>query len=254
MSKEALADIRKSLLLNSTGLSRELLKLAREANYKESRQCFPASDITLSTRAFRVKYNGSNNSLYALVTAEEQSGRVVAISTNYSPSAVEQHYQYTSNYEERMSPGTLAHHVQRKELLTMRRDTLFDIDYGPAVLHQNDPGMLVKPVLPAYRHFELVRILTDEHSNNVQHYLDHECFILGGCLMANLQHIHQVAAIFPLSKSAVWHPPPLIFHRDYSLVVGYEIMSGVHFLTAIIQWLYAISLAVRKSARCGMQH
>lgn len=112
---EALADIRKSLLLNSTGLSRELLKLAREANYKESRQCFPASDITLSTRAFRVKYNGSNNSLYALVTAEEQSGRVVAISTNYSPSAVEQHYQYTSNYEERMSPGTLAHHVQRKE-------------------------------------------------------------------------------------------------------------------------------------------
>lgn len=188
---EALADIRKSLLLNSTGLSRELLKLAREANYKESRQCFPASDITLSTRAFRVKYNGSNNSLYALVTAEEQSGRVVAISTNYSPSAVEQHYQYTSNYEERMSPGTLAHHVQRKELLTMRRDTLFDIDYGPAVLHQNDPGMLVKPVLPAYRHFELVRILTDEHSNNVQHYLDHECFILGGCLMANLQHIHQ---------------------------------------------------------------
>ena len=33
---EALADIRKSLLLNSTGLSRELLKLAREANYKES--------------------------------------------------------------------------------------------------------------------------------------------------------------------------------------------------------------------------
>ncbi|MGK3444964.1 cytoplasmic protein, partial [Escherichia coli] len=38
---EALADIRKSLLLNSTGLSRELLKLAREANYKESRQCFP---------------------------------------------------------------------------------------------------------------------------------------------------------------------------------------------------------------------
>lgn len=68
---------------------------------------------------------------------------------------------------------------------------MFDIDYGPAVLHQNDPGMLVKPVLPAYRHFELVRILTDEHSNNVQHYLDHECFILGGCLMANLQHIHQ---------------------------------------------------------------
>lgn len=136
----------------------------------------------------------------------------------------------------------------------MRRDTLFDIDYGPAVLHQNDPGMLVKPVLPAYRHFELVRILTDEHSNNVQHYLDHECFILGGCLMANLQHIHQGRCHISFVKERGVAPPPLIFRRDYSLVVGYEIMSGVHFLTAIIQWLYAISLAVRKSARCGMQH
>lgn len=73
----------------------------------------------------------------------------------------------------------------------MRRDTLFDIDYGRAILHQNDPGMLVKPVLPAYRHFELVRALTEAYSINIQHYLDHECFILGGCLMANLQHIHQ---------------------------------------------------------------
>ncbi|WP_149540003.1 IS1/IS1595 family N-terminal zinc-binding domain-containing protein [Escherichia albertii] len=185
----SLADIRNSLLLNSTGLNRELIKLAREANYKESRQFISAFDISLSTRAFRVKYNGSNNYLYILVTAEEQSGRVVAISTNYSPLAVEQHYQYTSSYEERMPPGTLVHHVQRKELLTMRRETLFDIDYGPAVLHQNDPGMLVKPVLSAYRHFELVRILTHEHTLNVQHYLDQECFILGGCLMANLQDI-----------------------------------------------------------------
>ncbi|WP_460921577.1 hypothetical protein, partial [Staphylococcus aureus] len=88
---------------------RELMKLAREVNYKESYQYSSASDISLSTRAFRVKFNGSNNYLYSLVTAEEQSGRVVAISTNYSPSAVESHYQYASRYEERLSPGTLAH-------------------------------------------------------------------------------------------------------------------------------------------------
>lgn len=69
--------------------------------------------------------------------------------------------------------------VQRKEAITARRETLFDIDYGPASLYKNDSGMIVKPVLPAYRHFELVRMLTDERSLNVQHYLDHECFILG---------------------------------------------------------------------------
>nr|HEK8287406.1 cytoplasmic protein [Escherichia coli] len=54
----SLADIRKLLLLNSTGLNRELMKLSREVNYKESYQYSSASDISLSTRAFRVKFNG----------------------------------------------------------------------------------------------------------------------------------------------------------------------------------------------------
>lgn len=39
----------------------------------------------MSTRAFRVKFNGGDSSLYVLVTAEEESGKVVAISTNYPP-------------------------------------------------------------------------------------------------------------------------------------------------------------------------
>ena len=94
---EALTDIRKSLLLNSTGLSRELLKLAREANYKESRQCFPASDITLSTRAFRVKYNGSNNSLYALLLQKNKAAGHGCHLNQLRSSVAEQHYQYTSN-------------------------------------------------------------------------------------------------------------------------------------------------------------
>ncbi len=39
--------------------------------------------------------------------------------------------------------------------------------------------MLVKPVLPAYRHFELVQALTDERPE-CPALSDHECFILGG--------------------------------------------------------------------------
>lgn len=186
-----LADIRTTLALDSTGLSRELRKLSRSANLVEREFIFPTFDITMSTRAFRIKFNGGDNFLYALVTAEENTGRIVAVTTNYSAQPVEVAYQYRSDYEERLPPGTLIHLVQRKEAITMRRETLFDIDYGPAILHKNDPGMLVKPVLPAYRHFELVKILTDEHSLNVQHYIDQECFILGGCMMANLQHIQQ---------------------------------------------------------------
>ena len=145
----------------------------------------------MSTRAFRVKFNGGDGCLYVLVTAEENSGRVIAVTTNYSTLPVEDEYRYTSYYEERLAPGTLTHLVQRKELIIMRRNILFDVDYGPASLHKNDPGMLVKPVLPAYRHFELVKALTDERSLNVQHYIEQECFIFGGCLMANLQHVQQ---------------------------------------------------------------
>lgn len=187
----SLVEIRAALAIDSTGFSRELQKLSRRANQAERDFVFPAFDIAMSTRAFRVKFNGGDSSLYVLVTAEEESGKVVAISTNYSAQPVEADYQYHSDYEERLPSGTLAHLVQRKEALTMRRNVLFDVDYGPAVLYKNDPGMLVKPVLPAYRHFELVQALTDERSLNVQHYLDHECFILGGCMMANFSYLRQ---------------------------------------------------------------
>ena len=187
----SLVDIRTGLGLDSTGLARELGKLSRRANQHECLRAFSAFDITLSTRAFYIHFNGGKSRLYVLVTAEEQCGNVVAISTNYSAYPVEKEYQYTSHYEERYPAGTLTQLVKRKESITMRRDTLFNIDYGSASLYKNDPGMLVKPVLPAYRHFELVRTLTDERSLNVQHYIDHECFILGGCMMANLPCVQQ---------------------------------------------------------------
>lgn len=188
----SLSDIRTLLAIDNTTLGRELANLSYRAGLVERGFAFPTFDIVLSTRAFSISFNGGDNRLYVLATAEEASGKVVAISTNYTSQPVEAEYQYQSQYEERMPPGTLAHLVQRKEMLTMRRRVaLFDIDYGPAALHRNERGMLVKPVLPAYRHFELVRMLTDERSLNVQHYLDHECFILGGCMMANLEHVRQ---------------------------------------------------------------
>ena len=187
----SITDLRSILKLDSTGLNRELFKLFRRVNLAERYWTFSSFDITLSTRAFRIKYNRGDGYLYVLATAEEQSGRIVAISSNYSARPVEEEYQYDSRYEERLPPDTLAHMVQRKEIMTMRRQVLFDVDYGPATLYRNDPGMIVKPVLTAYRHFELVRMLTDDRSLNVQHFLEHECFILGGCMAANLLHVRQ---------------------------------------------------------------
>ncbi|EOY4491093.1 cytoplasmic protein [Salmonella enterica subsp. enterica serovar Infantis] len=263
----SLAGIRSQLKLDSTGLNWALFKLSRNANLAERCQQFPAFDIALSTRAFRVNYNGGDSSLYVLVTAEEQSGRVVAISSNYSAQPLDKAWQYQSYYEERLPPGTLAHMVQRKEAITARRETLFDIDYGPASLYKNDSGMIVKPVLPAYRHFELVRMLTDERSLNVQHYLDHECFILGGCMMANMPHVHQGRCHISFVKERGTTPlqkdiPPRLFlsggirnnvwrtfsTRDYAMAVcnltgnkkitqqRYATLQGA---TAFINYLYA---------------
>ncbi len=185
----SLAELRMALRLDNTALARQLARLALHVNREMSQIRFPSLDIALSTRAFTLKFNGSNNALYALVTAEVESGNIVAVSTNYSPFPVENEYQYFSSFAERPGPGTIVQLVQRKESMTARRGILFDIDYGPARLWKNDSGMLVKPVLPAYRHFELVKKMTDERSLNVQHFLEHECFILGGCLMANYRDV-----------------------------------------------------------------
>lgn len=203
----SLSDIRDLLRLDSTGLCRALGKLSRYANQHERQWAFSAFDIMLSTRAFYVNFSGGDGRLYVLVTAEEQSGNVVAISTNYATHPVEKEYQYISRYEERLPPGTLTHLVQRKESITMRRKSLFDVDYGPATLHKNDPGMLVKPVLPAYRHFELVQTLTDDRSLNVQHYIDHECFILGGCMVANLAYVQQGRSHISFVRERGMQPP-----------------------------------------------
>lgn len=172
-----------------------------------------------------------------LVTAEEKSGKVVAISTNYTPRPVEPAYQYQSQYEERLPPGTLAYLVQRKEMLTMRRrGALFDIDYGPGTLHRHVRGMLVKPVLPAYRHFELVRMLTDERSLNVQHYLDHECFILGGCMMANLAQVRQGRCHISFVRERGVNPLRAKCHRDCSTAAGSATMSGEHSPRGTTPW------------------
>lgn len=186
-----LAELRRTLKIDNTALARQLARLSLHSNREMSYLRFPTLDIALSTCAFTLNFNDSENTLYTLVTAEVGSGNIVAVSTNYSPLPVDHDYQYSSRFAERPIPGALVHLVQRKEKMTARRGLLFDIDYGTATLWKNDSGMLVKPVLPAYRHFELVKRLTDERSLNVLHFIEHECFIFGGCLMANYSDVNR---------------------------------------------------------------
>ncbi|WP_432214800.1 transposase, partial [Salmonella enterica] len=62
----SLVEIRAALAINSTGFSRELQKLSRRGNQAERDFVYPAFDIAMSTRAFRVKFIGGDSSLYVL--------------------------------------------------------------------------------------------------------------------------------------------------------------------------------------------
>ncbi|MNZ36925.1 hypothetical protein D3C78_543620 [compost metagenome] len=92
--------------------------------------------------------------------------------------------------ESEVSP-ILVRKVFDKDRVISRRPFLFDIAYGPANVRSNDPGTIVKPVLAAYRHFALVYALTHHRLLSIHHWLEHECFIYGACLMANRMDIAQ---------------------------------------------------------------
>ncbi|QUJ05705.1 hypothetical protein KCP69_25095 [Salmonella enterica subsp. enterica] len=66
------------------------------------------------TRAFRVKFNGGDSSLYVATAEEERDGKVVAIQRITRPTGGARDYQYHSDYEESTSSGTLAHWCKEK--------------------------------------------------------------------------------------------------------------------------------------------
>ncbi|WP_223271320.1 cytoplasmic protein [Buttiauxella sp. B2] len=176
---------------SSTVLGRDLSKMASISRLIQTQSSSISIDSELSTAAFLINFNASSNRMYAIVTADKRSRRIIAISTNYAPSAtsIPVDFQYKITDEESCIGQNLVSRIFAKDRLMSRRDVYFDTHYGTAQLKSNDSGAIVKPVLAAYRHFELVKTLTDRYSLYVHHYLEHECFIYGGCLVANLKSV-----------------------------------------------------------------
>lgn len=145
----------------------------------------------LATAAFSINFNGSPNRLYVIVTVEKKSDRVIAITTNYAPRSehISFEYRYSANDEELIVSREPLTRIFAKDRVMKRRALFFDTRYGAARLKINDAGVIVKPVLAAYRHFEVVKSLTQNAFLYVQHYIEHECFIYGGCLMANREEV-----------------------------------------------------------------
>ncbi|HEX4500312.1 MAG TPA: cytoplasmic protein [Scandinavium sp.] len=176
---------------NNTRLGRDLSKMAFHCRLVQS-QFIPLShEVELSTAVFFLNFNASSNRLYVIVSADKKSNRVIAVSTNYAPHANEipEVFHYNMGEEEVCSGKNMILRVFAKDRLMSRRKLYFDAQYGAAQVKKNDGGIMVKPVLAAYRHFELVKDLTGRDVLSVRHYLEHECFIYGGCLMANVDGV-----------------------------------------------------------------
>lgn len=185
-------DFRLSGEKNQT-LSRDLTRLAFSARVEQVHLPIGSLSGEYSTITFTVEFNGSHNKLFVIATADNKTGCVIAVSTNYLPlkNGISPEWWYPSMPAESEVSPILVRKVFDKDRVISRRPFLFDIAYGPANVRSNDPGTIVKPVLAAYRHFALVYALTHHRLLSVHHWLEHECFIYGACLMANRMDIAQ---------------------------------------------------------------
>lgn len=185
-------DFRLSGEKNQT-LSRDLTRLAFSARVEQVHLPIGSLSGEYSTITFTVEFNGSHNKLFVIATADNKTGCVIAVSTNYVAlkNGISPEWWYPSMPAESEVSPILVRKVFDKDRVISRRPFLFDIAYGPANVRSNDPGTIVKPVLAAYRHFALVYALTHHRLLSVHHWLEHECFIYGACLMANRMDIAQ---------------------------------------------------------------
>jgi len=188
-------------------LSRDFSRLAFLAKFDQVHLPVISLNGEYSTITFTVRFNGSENRLYVIATADNKTGSVIAISTNYVAlkDGISPEWWYPSLPAETGMSPILVRKVFDKDRVMSRRPFFFDVAYGPATTRRNDPGVIVKPVLAAYRHFALVKALTHHRLLSVHHWLEHECFIYGACLMANRDDVmHQRCAMsFVYEEGAV---------------------------------------------------
>ncbi|WP_312982903.1 IS1 family transposase [Atlantibacter sp.] len=172
-------------------ISRALSRLAFLAGLEQVHVPPLSLNAEFSTTSFTVGFNGSDNQLYFIVTADNKTSRVIAVSTNYVAlkEGIDREWWYPSRPGEARSAQSAIRQVFDKDRIISRRPLLFDVAYGLAELKRDDPGVVVKPVIAAYRHFALVHALTHKRVLSVQHWLEHECFLYGACLMANRHEI-----------------------------------------------------------------
>ncbi len=175
----------------TSGIRSDMVHLSFLARLAQAKIRFTSLEASFSTATFTVSYNNSHNQLYVIITADNNTGCIIAVTTNYLPEkhSVPSEWWYAHTIAEQFRSNNIITNIFDKDRMISRRSVLFNISYGPATLKRNDPGAIIKPVLAAYRHFDIVHTLTHRHILYAYHWLEHECFLYGACLMANLRDV-----------------------------------------------------------------
>ena len=132
---------------------------------------------------FPFKGQHEEQRLYVLVSADPHSGRVLQMTTNYSPWSAGPSLRYggsTFPAEERFT-GHDVESVRQREAVFLHRSQFDEIHYGSALLKRNDKGHILRPAIAIHGHFQCLR---RRFPDVTDHYLDHECVLRGAAITA----------------------------------------------------------------------
>ncbi len=160
--------------------------LQQAAVWCESQNPFAEQPVTrIASQIMALPFQGMrrHQQLYVIISADADSGRVVQISTNYSPWPVGDSLRYQGDESLQPEPRDLplVERVRAAEDRFLARSQFDEIRYGSAALKRNDSGTMVRPVIALHGHFQRLKRRFPAVTN---HYLAHECVLRGAAITA----------------------------------------------------------------------
>ena len=141
------------------------------------------SDTIICTETFNIPYNNSNNKLFFIVSSNNATKKVMLVTNNLANKGeLSSLWSYDSTKKEIIdNDKKLKTIIKEKEKYISLRSAFYDVDYGTSSLNKRNSGTIIKPVYLAYRHFQLLKLLT-KSCTSITHSLCHESFIYAACI------------------------------------------------------------------------
>ncbi|EOI1353277.1 IS1 family transposase [Citrobacter amalonaticus] len=160
--------------------------LAKAVDWCEQQLHHATIDVKrVATKVLVLPFQGkaAKQQLYAVISADACSGRILQVTTNYSDEAVGDALLYKSSASpaSQMAQECTEEYLRWQEIQFMQRSQFDEIHYGSAQLKRNDRGCILRPVIAIHGHFQRLKrrfpAITD-------HYLAHECVLRGAAITA----------------------------------------------------------------------